>query len=308
MTTAPSTTATVVYHPASGGGGGAGIAEWARQCLTEQGWDAASFPTRPSGEDVQRARARIARTNRLVVVGGDGTLREVAESLGEHVHRVELALVPMGNANVLARELGIPLDPRTAARVAASGQPRSLDVLRANGRLALAMVSVGFDATVADRVDHARQGGFFGAWYRRNADSLYAAVGLVTLFSRMPRCTLEVDGKALPGPYSHLVISNTETFGKGWAMTPGADPTDGKLDYQARRRSAAPYTLCAMGAASRRARVSSFISDYGSGVRCRVVSEHPFRWQADGDPMGRVTELEVELLPAALTLIAPAKK
>jgi diacylglycerol kinase family enzyme len=212
----------------------------------------------------------------------------------------------MGNANVVARELGIPLDPLRSIDLASVGQSRSLDAIRANGRFSLAMVGVGYDGIVTRRMSGARGAQLASRWYRRHADSLYAAIGFAALFASRPRFQLEVDGESMPFPYRDIVICNIETYAKGWAIAPGADPGDGQLDYQARRQAAFLIGLWALAGASLRRRVPRFIAHYGRGARFRLRGERPFSWQADGDPMGLTRELEVEVLPAALRLVGPA--
>lgn len=261
--------------------------------------------TEGPGHASELAHGLHDESRRLVVVGGDGTLREAAEGLGPRAGTVELGFVPMGNANVVARELGIPLDPVRSVDVATAGEARVFDALRANGRFVLAMVGVGYDGVVTRRVTRARAGGLTGAWYRLHADSLYGVIGLLSLFASCPRFRLEVDGREVPTPFRNMVVANIETYAKGWAMAPGADPGDGFLDYQVRRYGSPPFGLWSLWGASRRRRVPSFVARYGRGERFRLSGERPFPWQADGDPMGRTGELEVEVLPAALRVIGP---
>jgi diacylglycerol kinase (ATP) len=102
--------------------------------------------------DAERYAASASRADFDVVVaaGGDGTINEVANGLGRH--SPPLAIVPLGTANVLASELGLPLRPEAAARVIAEAQPRPIYVGLANGRRFLQMAGAGFDACVVEGV------------------------------------------------------------------------------------------------------------------------------------------------------------
>lgn len=239
------------------------------------------------------------------MVGGDGTLREAAEGLQGASAPVDLGFIPMGNANVIARELGIPLDPLRAAELAADGRAQLFDAVRANGRFVLAMVGVGYDGIVTRWMERARGARLASGWYRRHADSLYVTLGASALFAPHPRFALEVDGVAQEGGYRNLVVSNVGTYAKGWSVIPGADPRDGLLDYQLRRRAFFPYGLTALAGASLKKRIPGFMASYGQARSLRLVGERPFPWQADGDSMGLASELEVEVLPAALRLVGP---
>lgn len=293
-----------MFNPKAGRGRGREVAAAAQRHLRAAGWDASGVETEGPGHATELARERGGEVDLFVIVGGDGTLREAVEGLNGA--RPDLGFVPMGNANVVARELRIPLDPAAAIECLTTGAPRRLDVARANGSAMLAMVGIGYDAIVTRWVHRARESRALGGWYRVHADSLYGAVGLVSLFDPLPRrFRLEVDGVACPHRYCTAVLANVETYAKGWAMAPGADPADGALDFHARKRSAAPFGLWSMWSASQHRRVPRFVSDYGRGRRFRLQAERPFRWQLDGDPMGEARELVVEVDGASVRLVAP---
>ena len=55
-----------------------------------------------------------AQADLIILIGGDGTLRELVSGLQKYESRPEIAFIPMGNANVVARELNIPLNPLKA--------------------------------------------------------------------------------------------------------------------------------------------------------------------------------------------------
>lgn len=270
--------------------------------LRNVGWEVTRHPTERARHATDLAR-ELADRDRIVVVGGDGTLRETAAGLPPGTGP-PLGFVPMGNANVIARELGI-VRGESAIRTAVLGRSIRLDALRANGEMALAMVGVGYDGAVTEMLDRARQRGFTGSWYRWHADSLYGAIGALALFARAPQLRLSIEDGA-EVPCRGLVASNVETYAKGWAITPGADPTDGLFDYQVRKRGSAGADLRALWSAFRRRRLTQAHADYGRTVRLRLRSDEPFPWQADGDSMGRCRELSIELLPGALRVIAPA--
>lgn len=239
-----------------------------------------------------------------MVVGGDGTLREAAEGLWRRGSAPEtpLGFVPLGNANVIARELGIPLKPTEAIEVLLAGEPRAFDAMQAGGHFILAMIGVGFDGIVTAWMDRARDRGITGAWYGVHGDSLYGTCGVGALFARTPSVSLRIDQGEEALSYRHLWISNTRTYAKGWSMTPSADPADGQLDLAGKPGR---MTLRTFWNASRCRPVRG--TSYSQGARFQLMSAQPFRWQADGDPMEETTELEVEVLPAALRIIAPRR-
>ncbi|WP_247883081.1 diacylglycerol/lipid kinase family protein [Azospirillum brasilense] len=92
----------------------------------------------------------------VVAAGGDGTINEVVNGLGARgggETTIPLGVVPLGTANVLAHELGLPLDAEGMARVLAEGRPLPVHLGVANGRAFAMMAGAGLDARVVERVD-----------------------------------------------------------------------------------------------------------------------------------------------------------
>jgi len=107
--------------------------------------------THRRGHAESLAREAVARGEPMVVAaGGDGTIAEVANGLMGSQAR--LGVIPLGTANVLAHELGLPFAPRAVAAALAFGRTRPLWPGQANGaegtRLFVQMLGVGFDADV----------------------------------------------------------------------------------------------------------------------------------------------------------------
>jgi diacylglycerol kinase family enzyme len=254
-----------------------------------------------------------AQAERLVVVGGDGTLREAAATLHHRGIACELALVPMGNANVLARELDIPQDPAGAVRLLLTGRPRTLDAGRITAEdggtaevFFLAMVEIGFGASVVHRVHRWRRRPLDRA-YRFWGDLLYAVAGARTLLDgQRPAFQVRIDGRPLPDKCRGAVIANTRTYAKGWSMIPEALSADGRLDFCGRRRDDTA-TLVRTYASARRRRQTSAPAIYRRrGRRLTISAERPLCLQADGDPLTPCTRLAVDVIAGAVRIVAPA--
>ncbi|MEZ6017904.1 MAG: diacylglycerol kinase family protein [Planctomycetota bacterium] len=296
----------LVYNPVAGRGRAALLAREARERLEAGGWRVREGRSEHAGHVRELAATLGREVPIVVVVGGDGTLRKAAEGALTLAARPTLGFLPLGNANVMARELRIPLRTADAVEVLLAREERALDVLEANGRVVLAMVGVGYDARVVRMVGAARQRPWLGKWYRVHADSLYAATGAAALFEwDPPRFEVRADGNRLAGRYCAAVLSNVETYGKGWAVTPGADPTDGLIDFQARKRCVAPCGALALAASSMRARVPNWLADYGRASQLELQSDRPLVWQADGDLMEAAQRLVVRVRPQAIRVLAP---
>jgi diacylglycerol kinase (ATP) len=179
--------------------------------------------TESSAEWIERLGDDIER--RVVFVGGDGTLHAAVNATAI---RPEVALVPGGRANNIARSLGIPLAPRAAARLAVEGRVRPVDLLEAatptRRRVTVEAVSVGFLAEA-----HAY---YHGENSAHVAAALQAGAHALTEFTPLRvRITtpLAVDELTL----TQLFVANLPLYGFRLHVAPDADPTDELLDVVA---------------------------------------------------------------------------
>ncbi len=298
--------ALIIVNPVAGKQQPLEIAEEAATFLRRSGWSAEILTTQATGHATELTRTHAAEADLVAVVGGDGTLRETVIGL-RGVSNAPVGFVPIGNANVVARELGIPRSPHRAIRVLAGGRARAIDVGTVGESIFLAMVGVGFDGWAIAGVGRMRATRWGGSLYRNGGSTLiYLLAGIPALFRLRPnRVRLRVDGALLRRPYPSVVVCNTETYGLGWAMTPGASVESGELDYQANRRSAPWFVLWTLGAAILRGRLPGAIAEYGRGTVLRIESDTPFRWQVDGDPMPPARCLDIGVLPSYAWILVP---
>ena len=179
------------------------------------------------------ARAIEAGADVVVVAGGDGTVRAVAEHLAEADTVVELGIVPLGTGNLLARNLGVPLgDVAAACTRALTAEARTLDLgwleielAEGTERYAFAVLAgFGLDAHMITETN----------------DDLKDKVGWLAYVESMGRAlsasdTLDVRITADDGPETlhsvhTLLVGNCGTLQGGFNLLPDADPSDGELD------------------------------------------------------------------------------
>ena len=157
----------------------------------------------------------------VVVAGGDGTVRAVVTALTGT--GVPLALLPAGTGNLLARNLGIPLEVEAAALVAAFARARALDVGRLDdGECFAVMAGIGFDAAMLRDAPHAAK-----AWLGWSA---YVLSGLRQVRGPGVDVEVEVDGEVLLRSVRGVLVANVGELQGGIRLLPDADPSDGLLD------------------------------------------------------------------------------
>ena len=168
----------------------------------------------------QTRRALDEGVDVVLVAGGDGTVAQAVGVLAET--QVALALLPVGTGNLLARNLGLPLDLGEALDRAAGSGRDHIDVLQADGRCFTVMAGLGFDATMMRETDDAGKTRF--GWLA------YLGGGFRAL-RRTPRrrYAISVDGR----PHVRItalavMIGNVGQLQGGMDVLPDADPRDGR--------------------------------------------------------------------------------
>ena len=249
--------------------------------LEELGERADAVITRSEQElwDVLRSAERLDR--RVVLVGGDGTVHAAANAPLRRLP--ELALVPTGRANNVARALGIPVSRGEALAIAAGAPAQPIDALRVATPdrfvYAVEAVSAGFQA-------EARSG-----YEAENSADLWQGVKALVRAVRRYRpysAGVELSASRLrSSDAAQLFLSNLPYFGFGFEVDPGADPSDGRLEailLEARGRG----RLVRLLAAARRGR---HIGRRGvsrvSATRARLTEPLPL--VADAVPLGVTT-------------------
>jgi YegS/Rv2252/BmrU family lipid kinase len=288
--------ARVIWNPVSGLQKGYEPGVRVCEVLEGEGVEVEIAPTEGPGHATELARQACRREWDVVVaVGGDGTVNEVLNGL--EGTRTSLATVPSGTANMLARELTIPLDATRAARLVSRGRRRRMDAGRANGRRFLMVVGVGWDAAIVNEVAERRRGHLGRHRY-------LLPIARTMWRYDFPVLEARVDGEEAPRPACLAYACNTRNYGGWFTLAPRARPDDGRLDFlvvrEGRSRNYVRWILGALlGTLPGYREV-----DYFRGRRIRIESEKPVPYQVDGDP-GGTTPVVVELEENALEVIVP---
>lgn len=255
-----------------------------------------------SEEDPGRGVARQAidaGVDRVLAAGGDGTVRAVASGLADS--DVPLGIIPAGTANLLARNLGIPLTEPEAVEVALGSTMRSLDVVKITtddnepDRFAV-MAGIGLDAAIMSSSDSSLKG------LKDKAGSVAYVVAAARELGRQPRMMrIKVDdGPTLRRRAMICLVGNVGAIQGQVELIPDAKPDDGLLDVVV----ASPTRLRHWIGIARRLltrkghpgdRVDQLV-----GERVEVVMEEPDQYELDGDAMGNCRRLVAEIEPRAL--------
>ncbi len=293
-----------VVNPAAGRRTAVPLADEISAGLRAAGVETTRYVTTSAGD----AKAHVAglaadACDRLVGVGGDGTLHELINGRGEGTPW-PVGIVPMGTANLVGRELRMPLSRRAdriTERLLASA-PWDVDLLRvtqSDGTVehALANVGAGLDAEIVHAISDVRSGSSGSGGYTRWLGPIWGAVSTF----RFPAMRVTIDGQRTFAAAA-CIVQNAHNYGGVFRLSPRAALDSGKLDVTLiRARTKRDLMRVLAGALTRRIETFNDVKIV-RGEHVRMRCSRRVRLQADGDPAGR-TDAEIRVLPGAVQLL-----
>lgn len=240
--------------------------------------------------------------DRVLVWGGDGTVRRAINTVVDESLDASLAILPAGTANLLAHNLDIPIDLRGAVDVAVHGEPLPIDLGRMNGTYFAVMAGAGFDALMIRDADDT-------GWKDRFGKAGYVGAGLKNRAVSPAHATITVDGTPwYHGDASCVIVGNVGTILGGMQAFPAASPFDGRLDVGVvAARSTTDWMRVLVSATLRRARKSP-LTEMTTAERVTIKFDRSLPWQVDGGDRDRTDEFEVRCIPGAVRICQPRRR
>ena len=261
----------------------------------------------PGGADRAAREAVHGGADRVVVVGGDGSLSEAATGIVEEGFgdRAALGWLPMGTGCDFGRTVGVSRDVERALAGLAAGRRRRVDVgvIRFEGeggvfreRVFTNVASFGLSGLTDMHV--AKAGRSLGP----TAAFLIGSLRAIRDFEP-PEVALDLDGeRVFEGPISLVVAANGRYFGSGMKIAPEADPGDGLLSVVIVRDLAKPRLVANLPSLYRGTHLAHPAVTLLAGKR---LDAEPLRGDAlldvDGEPLGSLPA-SMEIRPSAIEL------
>ena len=287
-----------VVNPISGTQGKKAILKWIDERLDRSIYDYSIVKTEYAGHATQiAANAVQEKVDVVVAIGGDGTINEIARSL---VHTdTALGIIPCGSGNGLARHLRIPMEPKAAIDVLNRGVDLCIDYGKINNIPFFCTCGVGFDAFISLKFADSGKRGLL----------TYLENTLHESLTYQPE-TYEIENEEGTVKYKAWLIAcgNASQYGNDAYIAPQASLTDGLMDVTIME----PFTVLDVPSLS--FQLFNKTIDQNSRVktmRAKKIKIHRVNegvMHFDGDPLMAGKELEVEIIPAGLRVIASEKK
>ncbi len=254
------------------------------------------------GDLEERVRSEVETgAQRIVAVGGDGSVHEAVNGIVRAGGDAALGLIPCGTGNDFAKACGVSLDWQQAARevaerVASGRESRSVDVGRMNDRYFANGAGIGFDARVTEI-----------------ARSIRAPIGdLVYLYGILrgmaegvatPRMRITAGDVVWDGPLTLANVANGPWVGGMFHIAPMADPGDGTFDLMIAAPVSRIRILSLLPALMRGKHVGEPEISHTLVSRLVVDADEPVVSHLDGELQPPQRHFEIELLPGALRLL-----
>jgi YegS/Rv2252/BmrU family lipid kinase len=298
-----------IYNPQADRGNALKTVQLLRQSVEiPQGeWISTQEPRHAGKLAVELAQSGV---DRLVSVGGDGTLHEITNglmSLAPH-ERPLLGVIPVGSGNDFCFGAGIPRNLVEATRIVArSNQTKQMDVgwLKINGRVEhfTNTMGFGFDAAVT----------YFTRSSPLRGKLMYTSAVLRTIATQFiaPQCAITLENgeetQTLNRRLLMITVGNGRREGGGFLTTPSAKVDDGRLDYLLFSEVSRPMMLRLIPEFMRGAQGKFAQAQMGQFTRMTLRFDQPLPIHTDGELMAAredgVTEAEVGMSAGAVRLL-----
>lgn len=287
-----------VVNPISGTQGKKAILKWIDERIDRSIYDYSIVRTEYAGHaSIIAKEAARDGIDIVVAIGGDGTINEIGRSL---VHtNTALGIIPCGSGNGLARHLRIPMDPKAAIEIINQGDKCCIDYGKINNIPFFCTCGVGFDAFVSLKFADSGKRGLLTYLENTLHESLVY----------QPE-TYEIENEEGTMKYKAFLIAcgNASQYGNNAYITPQASLTDGLMDITIME----PFTVLDVPSLS--FQLFNKTIDQNSRIktmRAKKIKIHRTKegvLHFDGDPLMAGKELEVEIIPKGLHVIASVKK
>jgi diacylglycerol kinase (ATP) len=232
--------------------------------------------------------------DRVIAVGGDGTITLVAKQLlGTGT---PMGIIPAGSANGMAKELNIPMAVNEALNITLQGEVKSSDVIDVNNQICLHLSDIGLNAQLVKYFEQGNMRGKLG----------YARFVLKVLWRKQfMHVVIQSKDKEIRRDALMVVLANASKYGTGAVINPEGSLYDGLFEVVIIRRLAISeiFKMWVKPQPFNRKKIEVF---HARSVQIETSRKVPF--QVDGEYLGKVKRVVATILPSRLKLILPIEK
>ena len=229
---------------------------------------------------------------RILVAGGDGTIKMVAEAMEEH--DVVLGILPAGSANGLAVDLNLPDSIEENLQIAFSNKAKAIDMISINGKKSIHLSDIGLNADLVKNYENGSIRGKIG----------YVLQSVSTLIDLEPPffATITGDFPTLSCEARMIVIANSQKYGTGVTINPAGLMDDGLFELVILKN----MDLVLFGKIiTGNMPLDDEDVEIISTNKATIKTNQPVNFQIDGEYCGKQTELEIAILHQQIKVAVP---
>lgn len=235
---------------------------------------------------------KIHVPERIIVAGGDGTIKMVAEAVENH--NVILGILPAGSANGLSVDLNLPSDLEENLQIAFHNNYMEMDMICINGKKSLHLSDIGINAELVKNYENSSIRGKLG----------YALQAITTLkdLEEPFQAVIKTKKQEIKTEARMVVIANSQKYGTGVTINPDGVMNDGKFEIVILKN----LDLIVFGKIlSGNMPIESGDVEIISTDEATITTNIPVSFQIDGEYCGEVKQLEVKMLPKQMKVAIP---
>ena len=248
-----------------------------------------------SGEgDIQRIKKlyELHKPERIIVAGGDGTIKMVAEAMENH--DVILGILPAGSANGLSVDLNLPQTLEENLEIVFNNRFMEMDMICINGKKSLHLSDIGLNADLVKNYESSDTRGMWG----------YALQAYTTLKEQGEpfTATIRANNETVECVAQMIVIANSQKYGTGVTINPNGKMDDGKFELIILKNlDVVVFGQIITGNMPMNTDDVEIISTESATIK----TNFPVSFQIDGEYCGEETELKIEILRRQMKLAIP---
>ncbi|MXN93004.1 diacylglycerol kinase [Flavobacterium sp. Sd200] len=287
----------LVINPISGGNDKTDLADATRAYAAQHGVELVEYETTGKNDEENiRKLYRDHTPQRLLVAGGDGTIKMAAEAV-EH-QDVVIGVLPAGSANGLSVDLELPDDMEEILKIAFHNHYMEMDMVCINDKKSLHLSDIGANAALIRNYENSSIRGKLG----------YAlqAIHTLTELDAPFNATIEANDIVIEAEAKMIVIANTQRYGTGVTINPIGIMDDGKFEIVI-LKSIDLFTVGKIWTGNVDLENEDNI-EIISTQQATITTNRPIAFQIDGEFCGEVDKLNVRILHKQMKVAVPDKR
>lgn len=240
-----------------------------------------------------KALFNLHKPERILIAGGDGTIKMVGEALINQ--DVIFGILPAGSANGLSVDLNLPATIEENLAVAFHNHFMKMDMISINGKKCFHLSDLGLNAELVKNYENGSTRGKLG----------YALQVVTTLTELQEPFTakVEVNNQTIECVARMIVIANSQKYGTGVIINPDGIMNDGKFEIVILKN----LDLVVFGKIiTGNIPLNSEDVEIFSSDKAIITTSSPVSFQIDGEYIGEETQLNITILPSQMKVAIPS--